>query len=80
MNAGYIRKAPEPEHEGRGRKSDGSWEVRRELLNQPKSEPASVPEHEPTGWNLTPTIEPGIPTEPLVFEVQPNWANTELPF
>jgi len=49
VNAGYIRKAPETEHEGRGRKSDGSWEVRRELLNQPKSEPAWVPEHEPTG-------------------------------
>lgn len=49
VNAGYIRKAPEPEHEGRGRKRDGSWEVRRELLNKPKLEPASVPEHEPTG-------------------------------
>jgi len=49
VNAGLIRKAPEAPHEGVGRKGDGSWEVRRELLNKPKLEPASVPEHEPTG-------------------------------
>ena len=49
VNAGYIRKAPDPEHEGRGRKGDGSWEVRHEFLNKPTPEAAATPEEEPIG-------------------------------
>ena len=49
MNAGYIRKAPEPERDGRGRKSDGSWEVRPEFLNKPVTVPEAALEEEPSG-------------------------------
>lgn len=48
-NAGYIHKVPEPEHDGRGRKSDGSREVRPEFLRKPVTAPDAVPEEAPTG-------------------------------
>lgn len=79
-NAGYIRKIPESHRAGPGRRSDGSWEVRDILLKKPVSKPTDAKAEPTVGLNLTPTIEPGIPTEPLTFEMQPNWADTELPF
>ena len=79
-NAGYIRKIPESHRAGPGRRSDGSWEVRDILLKKPVSKPTDAKAEPTVGLNLMPTIEPGIPTEPLAFEMQPNWADTELPF
>ena len=69
-----------PHREGPGRKGDGSWEVRDILLNKPVPKPIESKAEPTAGLNLTPTIEPGIPTDPLAFEVQPDWAGMELPF
>ena len=79
-NAGYIRKIPEPHREGPGRKGDGSWEVRDILLNKSVPKPIESKAEPTAGLNLTPTTEPGILTDPLAFEVQPEQAVYELPF
>lgn len=68
-NAGYIRKIPESHRASPGRRSDGSWEVRDILLKKPVSKPTDAKAEPTVGLNLTPTIEPGIPTEPLAFEM-----------
>lgn len=71
VNAGYIRKAPEPLHEGPGRKGDGSWEVRDVLLKKPVPEADVAQQEQATGVNLTPTMAPGIPTDPMAFQYEP---------
>lgn len=70
-NAGYIRKLPEPPRDGPGRKGDGSWEVRDVLLKKPVPEAAIAQQAQATGVNLTPTVEPGILTDPLAFQYDP---------
>lgn len=79
-NAGYIRKIPEPPREGPGRKGDGSWEVRDVFLKKPALAAATVQQEQAAGINLTPTMTPGIPTEPLAYQYDPTMADQALPF